>query len=730
VAKWLVILAWIVLAAAIAPLGSNLAGRTDDQAESYLPAGAESARVMHRIDRAFPHRGTITGLLVYRRPGGLTRPDRRVIVRDARAIAAALPLAAAPAVPFRPGSRGLVAADGSVAYTVLALPDDDERAADWGRRVREIAGSEHGGMSAYLTGDLGFDTDTAEAFGSIDTTLLGATVLLVLALLGAIYRSPVIALIPLVVVGVSYAVARGLVDLYVSTGATVSLNAVSVLVVLMFGVGTDYCLLLVARYREELRRTEDPHGAMAGALRRAGPSIVASGLTVALTMLVLLAAETESTRTFGPVAAIGVACTMAVGLTLLPALLTLAGRRGFWPRGSLVAYDPGAPAVEREGVWRRVGGRALRRPALALASTVTLFAASALGLLAYKETSNTTGFFRTPVDSVEGFRALERGFPGGLLDPTIVLVERHDGPIRPADVNAVERRLGEPAGVARVTASPRRSADGRLAQVDVVLRGDPYGAAALDLVPRMRRAVAHVRPGVTALVGGGSAVQYDYDRATARDLRVIVPLALAVIAVVLGLILRAVVSPLALIASVVVSFFGTLGLSLLFVRYAAGEPGVDNSLPTFAFVFLVALGTDYTIFLMTRVREEARTHGTREGMLRALAATGPVITSAGLILAGTFLVLMTLPVTFTFNIGFMVAAGVLLDTFVVRTIMVPAAIELLGDRAWWPDARRGYGSWRRRRARRRWQWPRRPRARPTDRARTPRASGARRSPEP
>jgi putative drug exporter of the RND superfamily len=683
-ARWLIVPAWIALVAAFAPLGSRLAGETDDQTQSFLPAGAESTRVRQLVDREFPGGHTIDGLLVYRRQGGLTGRDRRVITRDARRIAAALPLAAAPAVPFRAGFRRLVSRDGSVAYTVLTLPDDDERAADWGRRVREIAGSDQGGMSVYLTGDLGFDTDTADAFGSIDTTLLGATVLLVLVLLGAIYRSPAIALIPLVVVGVSYAVARGLVYLYASSGATVSSNAVSVLVVLMFGVGTDYCLLLVARYREELRRTEDAHAAMARALRRAGPAILASGLTVALTMLVLLVAETESTRTFGPVAAIGVACTMAAGLTLLPALLTLAGRRGFWPRGSVMTYDPGARAVEREGIWRRVGGRALRRPGLALASTVTLFAVAALGLLAYQESSTTTGFFRSPVDSVEGFRALERGFPGGLLDPTIVLVERRVGPIRPADVRAIERRLREQAGVARVTASPRRSASGRVAQVDVVLRADPYGAAALSLVPRMRQAVAHVRPGVTAMVGGGSAVQYDYDRATARDLRAIVPLALAVVAVLLGLILRAIVAPLALVASVVVSFLGTLGLSVLFIRYVVGEPGVDNSLPTFAFVFLVALGTDYTIFLMSRVREEARTHGTREGMLRALAATGPVITSAGLILAGTFLVLMTLPVTFTFNIGFMVAAGILLDTFVVRTIMVPAAIELLGDRAWWP----------------------------------------------
>ncbi|MDQ4042160.1 MAG: MMPL family transporter, partial [Actinomycetota bacterium] len=213
----------------------------------------------------------------------------------------------------------------------------------------------------------------------------------------------------------------------------------------------------------------------------------------------------------------------------------------------------------------------------------------------------------------------------------------------------------------------------------------------LDVVPRLRAAVREVAPGVSGLIGGGSAVQYDFDESTARDLKLIVPIALAVIAVILGLLLQAVVAPLVLIATVIASFFGTLGMSLLFIRFVVGDAGVDNSLPTFAFIFLVALGIDYTIFLMSRVREEARRHGTREGTLRALSATGPVITSAGIILAGTFSVLMTLPVTFTFDLGFLVALGILLDTFVVRTIMVPAALELIGDRIWWPSTARGGG---------------------------------------
>ncbi len=219
----------------------------------------------------------------------------------------------------------------------------------------------------------------------------------------------------------------------------------------------------------------------------------------------------------------------------------------------------------------------------------------------------------------------------------------------------------------------------------MILDGDPYKESTLDVVPRIRDSVANLGPGVQGLVGGGSAIQYDYDQAIQDDLKLIVPIALVVIAIILAVLLRSLVAPLVLIASVILSFFCTLGLSILFIRFVVGDPGFDASLPTFAFIFLVALGIDYTIFLMARVREESRHHGTREGMLRALSATGPVITSAGIILAGTFAVLMTLPVTYTFDLGFMVALGILLDTFIVRTIMVPAAVELLGDRIWWPS---------------------------------------------
>ncbi len=689
-AKWTVIVVWIVVLFALVPLGGKLGDVTNSQTQTFLPKSAESTAVLKLLNERFAGGDMANGLVVYQRTGGLTAADRARIAADAKEAAQKLPLTRPPSVPFESaGQPGLVSQDGAVAVTYLQVHDNQDKVSDWGKALREIADPADPGANVYVTGDLGFSRDADQAFGSIDSTLLLATVLLVLVLLGAIYRSPLIALIPLVVVGTAYAAAQGLIYLYAKSGATVSDNATSILVVLMFGVGTDYCLLLVARYREELRRNADKHDAMRRALSRAGPAILASGLTVTLSMLVLLIADVGSTRTLGPVAAIGVFTSMLAGLTLLPALLEIGGRRGFWPRRRLVAYAPGSESAEiGRGLWRRIGDRVLERPGRALVATTVLFAIGGIGLLAFKVDYSTTSFFKKDVESVDGFRVIESAFPAGLLNPTDVVVERTGGRTSAADVANAERLLRGVDGVATV-APAGRSSDGRVAQLQVVLSGDPYRAAGLDVVPRMRSALGALPAGVQGLVGGGSAINYDFDRANKRDLAIVAPLALVAIAIILAILLSSIMAPIVLIASVVVSFLGTLGISMLFIRYVVGDAGIDSSIPTFAFIFLVALGIDYTIFLMSRVREEAREHGTREGTLRALGATGPVITSAGIILAGTFSVLMTLPVTFTFDLGFMVALGILLDTFVVRTIMLPAAVELIGDRIWWPSTPEG-----------------------------------------
>ena len=392
--KFVILGLWIVLAILFSPLGSKLADETQDDTASFLPESAESTEVVNLLDDRFADQETSQGLIVYQRDGGLTEADKQKIADDAQALEALpddeLPLIRPPTVtPFaaQGSPKELVSDDGSLAYTVLTVPTELRERRRLGRAVRETTGSEADGMKILLTGDLGFNTDASEVFSDIDTKLLFATVLLVLVLLGAIYRSVLVALTPLIVVFLAYTVANGFIYLLAKSGATVSSNSTSILIVLMFGVGTDYCLLLVSRLREELRTTEDKHEAMARALRRSGPAILASGLTVTLAMLVLALADSQNTATLGPVAAIGVASAMVAGLTLLPALLTIFGRRGFWPRSTTVAYDPEHAATQRPGLWRRFGDRVLQKPGQALVVTLIVFVAGALGLLASRSTT-------------------------------------------------------------------------------------------------------------------------------------------------------------------------------------------------------------------------------------------------------------------------------------------------------------------------------------------------------
>ena len=690
------LIVWVIAMFALFPIGSKLADVTTDDTVSFLPASAESTEVVRQLDREFSGGETDQAIVVYKRSGGLTAADQAKIAADQQAIneagTAKIHVVGRQLVPFTPGAPpSLVSKNGDVATAIYSTPTDFDKESDWGKAIRNITDNDTGGMQAYVTGGVGFNTDADEVFSNIDTKLLGATVLLVLVLLGAIYRSVLVALTPLIVVFFAYTVTQALVYALAKSGATVSSNSTSILIVLMFGVGTDYCLLLVSRYREELRRIEDKHKAMARAVRRAGPAILASGMTVSLAMLTLALADNKNTSSLGPVAAIAVFTAMVAGLTLLPTLLTVFGRAGFWPRRSIVEYDSEYRAEEHPGLWRRFGDRVLQRPTFALVATAVIFIAGAFGLLAYKVDYSTTSFFKHSVEAVEGFDVMRTAFPAGTLAPTTVLVESPSGPVTPVEINEVDKRLRGVDGVAAAGPTGNRSSNGQIAEVNAILSDDPLDKSGLEVVPRMRDALTDLPNGVTALVGGTSAINYDVDQANQRDIEIIVPLALLVMAVILAILLQALVAPIVLLISVILSFGCTLGLSILFIRHVVGDAGFDSAIPLFAFIFLVALGIDYTIFLMARVREEAQRHGTREGMLRALSATGPVITSAGVILAGTFSVLITFPVTFTFDLGLMVALGILLDTFIVRTIMVPAAVEVLGDKIWWPSTARAGG---------------------------------------
>jgi putative drug exporter of the RND superfamily len=691
--KWLVLLVWLLLVFVAGPLSGQLGDETEDETADFLPRSAESKQVLDTLEEEFPGGDTENTIVVYRHGGGLTPGDQERIRDDAEALMG-LETALEVVPPFDGGrTQGegggqpeAVSPNGEVAFTTLITEGgDQDRIADEADAAEEALGAPPEGLEVYLSGSLGFTKDSAEVFEGLDEKLLLATASLVLVLLLLIYRAPLIAITPVLVVGFSYMVATGIVYLLAKGGMHVDSQGTSILAVLMFGAGTDYCLLLVSRYREELRRIEDKHEAMARAVRRAGPAILASGLTVIGALLTMLLADLGSTRTLGPIAAIGVAWVMVASLTLLPALLVIFGRRGFWPRRRLIAYDP-EHKIEERSLWRRFGLRVVQRPELALLGSGAILGVLCLGLLSYEEDFNINSFFRDKPESVEGFEVLQSEFPAGLLDATTLLVERSEGAVTPEDAQAAEQRVEAVDGVAEVT-SIDVSENGQIARLAIVFEEDPYAIPTLDLIPRIRDELEDVGPGLTASLGDATAIQYDYSEATKSDLRLIAPLVLLVIFVILVILLRAVVAPIYLIATVIFSLFATLGATAFVFLEIGNDPGFDTSLPTYAFIFLVALGVDYNIFLMSRVREEARTKPTREAVITALAATGPVITSAGIILAGTFSVLASLPITFLLHLGFAVAFGVLLDTFVVRTIMVPAIAELVGDRSWWPSKR-------------------------------------------
>ena len=570
----------------------------------------------------------------------------------------------------------LPSTDGAALQVIVPIDPGDGGWFEIGDRVaelREVTEGSPEGLEAFVTGPAGVAADFAEAFEDIDSTLLYAAMTVVIVILLLTYRSPVLWLIPVVSAFTALTVAQAVVYLLAEyAGVTVNAQTAGILLVLVFGASTDYALLLVARYREELRRHADRHQAMAFALHRAGPAIIASASTVAVGMLCLLAAEMNSTRGMGPVLAVGIAIGLAAMLTLLPALLVVVGRWVFWP----VRPTYGSAEPTERGLWARTGRSIARRPRVVWAVTSLVLGAMALGLFNMDAgvLQNRDAFVSKPA-SIAGEEALARHFPAGQGSPVVV--------ISSADTaTEVRAALADTPGIADV---PEPTTVDGVAYLEATLDDAADSPAAQDTIRRVRDNV-HAVPDADALVGGTTAINLDAQEAAQRDSRVIMPLILLAVFVILALLLRALVAPLILIATVVLSFAAALGVSVLVFEHVFGFAGVDTAFPLFVFVFLVALGIDYNIFLMTRVHEESRTHGTRRGALIGLAATGGVITSAGLVLAGTFSVLATLPVVAFAEIGFAVAFGVLLDTMIVRSILVTALNLDVGRWMWWPSA--------------------------------------------
>ncbi|HYI75597.1 MAG TPA: MMPL family transporter [Gaiellaceae bacterium] len=670
--KFAVLAAWIVALVALGPLIGSFESKQKNEPSSFLPEDAESVRALELAEQ-FPSGRGVSAIAVVAREDGLTEADREAISGVAADLADSPPEGVVAVIPPRFSEDG----EAAIVFAQIVADGDEKVLIGAVDGLREGLAGLPEGLEARITGPAGYSADASEVFEGINSTLLIATSLLVFVLLVLIYRSPIFWILPLLSVFFAEGLVRGIGALLVDAGVVVNGQTGGILLVLVFGAGTDYALLLTSRYREELHRHEDKHDAMRIAVRRAGPGIVASAATVVAALLCLSFASVNSTAGLGPVGAMGVAIAATAMLTVLPALLLIGGRRAFWPY--LPRFDRADPEESdtawRHGFWGRLGARIERRHRLVWIVTTLGLAALALGTLTLDSNLTTANAFRGEVEAVEGQRLLERSFPAGASAPTTVIVTN------PAALQPV---------VEAAQQAPQVVSVGEIEQGDpgalftVTLTEDPFSEAGFGLIDPLRDEL-RVAGRDAVLVGGATAEEHDLREAVRSDTLFLVPLVLIVVFAILVLLLRAVVGPLMLIATVVLSFFAALGLALVVFELFADFPGEDPSYPLFAFIFLVALGIDYNIFLMARVREEAQSQSTKGAMLKGLAVTGGVITSAGIVLAGTFSVLAVLPLVALTQIGITVALGVLLDTFVVRSILVPALTFSLGERTWWPS---------------------------------------------
>jgi RND superfamily putative drug exporter len=666
--KWVILVFWLVMAAAAGPLAGGLTDEQDNDVASWLPGDAESTLALQQQTDLGSDPNIIPAVLVYERSGGLTPADLAAVGGDAEAFGRLDELDGTVMGP-------IPAEDGQAAQLVVPVnvgPDGWAAIAPLVDSMRAEASDGPEGLDVWVTGPAGSAADSSEAFSGIDGALLYAALGVVIVILLFTYRSPVLWVLPIFSAVVALFCSQALIYLLARyADLTVNAQSAGILTVLVVGAGTDYALLLIARYREELRLHADRHEAMTEAVHRAGPAVLASGGTVVLGMLCLVAADMNSTAGLGPVAAIGVGVTLVVLMTLLPALLVICGRWVFWPvRPSLGSAEPSST-----GLWSRVGSLIKPRPRSVWLVTSALLLAACLGLLDLNSGGLTQAeSFRGHPESVVGGEVASRHFPGAAGNPVAVLTTADTA-------DDVAQAVGAADGIARV-GEPRITGDAAL--IEAELADPPDSQAAYDSIQTLRSSLDDVGDGA-ALVGGNTALNLDVQTASQRDNRVIIPLIMLVVVSVLGLLLRSLVAPLILIATVVLSYGAALGISALIFDWVLGSSSTDSSFPLFVFVFLVALGIDYNIFLMTRVREEAHDHGTRRAALVGLAATGGVITSAGLVLAATFAVLGTLPLTFLTQLGIAVALGVLLDTIVVRSVLVTALTLDVGRWMWWPS---------------------------------------------
>jgi putative drug exporter of the RND superfamily len=662
--RWVVVAFWLAVVFATLPLANRIGEVEDNGTRAFLPGSAESLEVLD-LQEQFASTGSTTAIIVFQREGGLTDEDRTLVQANAGELAAA-------SESFRVVDP-IPSEDGNAMLLTVILPDtSDDQVTDDVGTIRDIVSADTPvGLQAKVTGPAGIGTDLGAVFEGINGRLLVSAAIVVAVLLLITYRSPFLWIVPLLVVGFADRLANAVVFVGADTfGFGTSGQSVGIMAILVFGAGTDYALLLIARYREELRLEESEATAMRIAIRQAAPAILASGGTVILGLACLLAADLNSNRYLAPVGVAGIFCALLLTLTLLPAILVIVTRRVFWPFVPKYGSDTG----DGRSIWSKLGAWVARNPRpIWIGSTVLLLAIS-LGATQYNVSFTQNDQFTNKPEAIEGAELLAQSFPAGSGAPTIVIGNR-------AQTEALQEAIQSVEGVASV--DPSGETDD-LVEFTVTLDTDPGSDAAFDVIRDLRSTVLAV-PDANALVGGSDAQSLDTSEANRHDQLIVIPLVLAVVFVVLAVLLRSLLAPVLLLLSSILSTLAALGVTVFVFQFLLGYDGLQAGVLLLGFVFLTALGVDYNIFLMSRVHEESPHIGTRPGMLRALTVTGGVITSAGIVLAATFAVLGILPLVALAQVGFLVSFGVLLDALWVRSVLVPAIVLDLGKRIWWPS---------------------------------------------
>jgi putative drug exporter of the RND superfamily len=668
--RWPVVIIWLVGVVTLYPAARTLSSLANGTAAANLPSSAPSTRVVE-LQQGPGQPDVDQATVVFVRNAGLTPSDLAAV---ASAHAAVGRLATHVHGLGRPGEPQRSADGKADEFTAnVTSPsggnsefDNDSKAVQAIRHA--VGGLAGGGLQVAVTGSAGLTTDGGVSSSTQNLLLLTALLIVVIILI-LVYRSPLLWLLPLLGALGAIVVAEASVHGLLNAGITVSTLAAAIMRVLVLGAATDYALLLIHRYREELRHHAATTDAMAVALRRTLPTLLASAGTVVCAMVCLLAAQSASLHGLGPVGAVSIVAALLAQITFLPALLLVVGRAAFWPR--IPRY--GQAGREASRVWTGVGNRVARHPAPVAIAAVVLLGALAAGLAALHVNNSPLADIKGHPASVTGANLLTEHYGAGVTEPLTILSPPREASAAVAaarttpDVSAVS-----PAGPVRGYAS-----------YSATLSVPPYGTSGRAAVANLRERLDAAAPG--SLLGGDPAVQYDITRAAQRDTLLLIPLVLAVILVIIGLLLRAVVAPLLLVATTALSFAASFGLATLLWRYAFGFNGIQAELPMYIFIFLVALGVDYNIFLAARIREESGSLGIREGTLRGLGVTGGVITAAGIVMAATFAALTLIPSVAVGEVGVAVAVGVLLDTALVRTVLVPAGVLLIGGRIWWPS---------------------------------------------